>query len=50
MYLVQLFENPFRIAWFFKNRYESTVKPVYKGHSWELENLSFISSCPLYTG
>jgi hypothetical protein len=27
-----------------------TVKPVYKGHSWESENVAFISSCPLYTG
>ena len=28
----------------------STVKPVYKGHSREPENVPFISSCPLYTG
>ena len=27
-----------------------TVKPVYKGHSREPENLIFKSSCPLYTG
>jgi len=27
-----------------------TVKPVYKGHSREAENVPFISSCPLYTG
>jgi len=27
-----------------------TVKPVYKGHSREPENVVFISSCPLYTG
>ena len=27
-----------------------TVKPVYKGHSRESENMSFMSSCPLYTG
>jgi len=27
-----------------------TVKPVYKGHSKEPENVAFISSCPLYTG
>ena len=26
------------------------VKPVYKGHSTEPENLSIMSSCPLYTG
>jgi hypothetical protein len=23
-----------------------TVKPVYKGHSWEPENVPFMSSCP----
>ena len=28
----------------------TTVKPVYKGHSGEPENVGFISSCPLYTG
>ena len=27
----------------------TTVKPVYKGHLREPENVSFISSCPLYT-
>jgi hypothetical protein len=27
-----------------------TVKPVYKGHSKEPENLPFMSSCSLYTG
>ena len=27
-----------------------TVKPVYKGHSKEHENVVFMSSCPLYTG
>jgi len=27
-----------------------TVKPVYKGQSWEPENVAFMSSCPLYTG
>ena len=27
-----------------------TVKPVYKGHSTETENVVFISSCPWYTG
>ncbi len=27
-----------------------TVRPVYKGHLREPENVSFISSCPLYTG
>ena len=27
-----------------------TVKPVYKGHSREPENVAFMSSCPLYTG
>jgi len=26
------------------------VKPVYKGHSRELENMASMSSCPLYTG
>ena len=26
------------------------VKPVYKGHSMEPENVAFISSCPLYAG
>jgi hypothetical protein len=26
------------------------VKPVYKGHSREPENVVFMSSCPLYTG
>jgi hypothetical protein len=26
------------------------VKPVYKGHSREPENVAFMSSCPLYTG
>jgi hypothetical protein len=25
-----------------------TVKPVYKGHSREPENVPFMSSCPLY--
>ena len=28
----------------------TTVKPVYKGHSKEPENVAFISSCPLCTG
>jgi len=28
----------------------NTVKPVYKGHSGEPENVVFMSSCPLYTG
>jgi len=28
----------------------NTVKPVYKGQSREPENVSFMSSCPLYTG
>ena len=27
-----------------------TVKPVHKGHSREHENVTFISSCRLYTG
>ena len=27
-----------------------TVKPVYKGHSSEHDNVAFMSSCPLYTG
>jgi hypothetical protein len=27
-----------------------TVKPVYKGHSREPENIPFMSSWPLYTG
>jgi len=27
-----------------------TVKPVYKGHSSEPENVPFMSSCPLYAG
>ena len=27
-----------------------TVKPVYKGHLRESENVAFINSCPLYTG
>ena len=26
------------------------VKPVYKGHSREPENVSFMGSCPLHTG
>jgi hypothetical protein len=26
------------------------VKPVYKGHPSEPENVLFISNCPLYTG
>ena len=30
--------------------FPKTVKPVYKGHSQEPENVSFMSSCPLYTG
>ena len=28
----------------------NTVKLIYKGHSREAKNVSFISSCPLYTG
>jgi hypothetical protein len=28
----------------------NTVKPVYRGHSREPENVNFISSCPLYIG
>ena len=28
----------------------NTVKPVYRGHSREPENVDFISSCPLYIG
>jgi hypothetical protein len=28
----------------------NTVKPVYKGHSGEPENVPFMSSYPLYTG
>ena len=27
-----------------------TVKPVYKGHSREPENVAFLNSCPLYAG
>jgi hypothetical protein len=27
-----------------------TVKPVYKGHSQEPENVAFMNSCPLYAG
>jgi len=27
-----------------------TVKPVFKGHSREPENLPFMNSCHLYTG
>ena len=27
-----------------------TVKPVYKGHKRESENVTLMSSCPLYTG
>ena len=27
----------------------STVKPVYKDHSRKPENVTFMSSCPLYT-
>jgi hypothetical protein len=33
-----------------KNEVVNTVKPVYKGHSMEPENVPFMSSCPLYTG
>ena len=29
---------------------QSTVKPVYKGHLIEPENVAFMSSCSLYTG
>jgi len=29
--------------------FRTTIKPVYKGQSWEPENVSFMSSCPLYT-
>jgi hypothetical protein len=29
---------------------ERIVKPVYRGHSREPENVAFMSSCPLYTG
>ena len=36
--------NPFRMSEC------NVVKPVYKGHSREPENVSFVSSCPLYTG
>jgi hypothetical protein len=32
------------------NNFENTVKPAYKGHSMEPENVAFMSSCPLYTG
>ena len=28
----------------------TTVKPVYKGHSREPENVPFMNSCPLYEG
>jgi hypothetical protein len=28
----------------------STVKSIYKGHSWEYENVAFMSRYPLYTG
>jgi len=28
----------------------NTVNPVYKGHSREPENVTFMNSCPLYTG
>ena len=28
----------------------TTFKPVYKGHWREHENVSFMTSCPLYTG
>ena len=31
-------------------KYPYTVKPVYKGHSREPENVTFMNSCPLYTG
>jgi hypothetical protein len=30
--------------------YANIVKPVYKGHSLEPENMPFLSSCLLYTG
>ena len=30
--------------------FNDTVKPVYKGHSREPENVPCRSSCPLYTG
>ena len=30
-------------------KYVDTVKPVYKGHSREPENVAFMSRCPLYT-
>jgi hypothetical protein len=32
-----------------ENRKYSQIKPAYKGHSHELENVAFVSSCPLYT-
>jgi hypothetical protein len=28
----------------------NTVRPVYKDHSREPENVAFMSSCPLYIG
>jgi len=31
-------------------KHQNTIKPVYKGHSWEPESVTFMSSCPLYTG
>jgi len=34
----------------FKVHFVYIVKPIYKGHSMEPENVAFISSCPLYTG
>ena len=32
------------------DQFNRTVKPVYKGHIRESENVAFKSSCPLYTG
>jgi hypothetical protein len=33
-----------------KKTVKYTAKLVYKGHSREPENVSFVSRCPLYTG
>jgi hypothetical protein len=35
--------------WTWMNTYMYTIKPVYKGHSREPENMTSINSCPLYT-
>ena len=50
LFIVHFLTSMLKSTFFLLKNKKNTVKPVYKDHSREPENVAIISSCPLYTG